>query len=169
MAFSPTESLNVARRLFAYRFPEQDCAGASLQQLRGLEGMRVRKVYESLGTKYRVVWRGRKYTPSQVWVSDPINRALTIANVGLYSLCTSLILSLGFTPAVGFIHLDGPLPFVYDIADLIKYETSYTAAFQSVRDHVTPDSAQILSILAKQVVEANILAKFPDMVLKLFL
>ena len=167
-ASSSEFALVVARRLFTYRFPSSECASASLAQLRGMEGLRVRKTYEELGKKYRVIWKGRKYLPNQLWVSDSINRAITIANVALYAFCTSMILSLGFSPALGFIHLDGPLPFVYDVSDLVKYETSYSAAFQAVRDHTNPDTSQIFAILSRLIIQERVLERLPKLVMGVF-
>lgn len=66
--------------------------------------------------------------------SDPINRALSIANSCLYAVCQAALNSVGYSPALGFIHTGKPLSFAYDIADLYKAETSIPAAFETVAE-----------------------------------
>jgi CRISPR-associated protein Cas1 len=41
------ERLAVARRMYAMRFPDEDVAGLTMQQLRGREGARVKKIYRA--------------------------------------------------------------------------------------------------------------------------
>lgn len=38
----------------------------------------------------------------------------------LYAVCQAAIVSLGYSPALGFVHTGKQLSFVYDIADLYK-------------------------------------------------
>ncbi len=40
------------------------------------------------------------------------------------------MLAAGYAPAVGFIHTGKPLSFVYDVADIYKFETVVPAAFK---------------------------------------
>jgi CRISPR-associated protein Cas1 len=40
------------------------------------------------------------------------------------------VLAAGYAPAVGFIHTGKPLSFVYDIADIYKFETVVPVAFK---------------------------------------
>ena len=42
---SRTKSLEIARKMFAARFPGVDLAGKTLEQLRGMEGIRVKTMY----------------------------------------------------------------------------------------------------------------------------
>ena len=55
-----------------------------------------------------------------------------MANSVLYGICQAAIVSLGFSPGLGFIHTGKMLSFVYDIADLYKLETSVPAAFSVI-------------------------------------
>ena len=59
-----------------------------------------------------------------------MNRALSAANSCLYGICHAAILSVGYSPALGFIHTGKQLSFVYDIADLFKFETVVPHAFR---------------------------------------
>ena len=124
--------LRVVREMYRRRFGEAAPDRRSVDQLRGLEGVRVREAYAELGTKYGVTWRGRKYDPKNWNDADPINRALSAANACMYAVTESAILVAGYSPAVGFVHSGRPLAFVYDIADLFKFNVSVPVAFEVV-------------------------------------
>jgi CRISP-associated protein Cas1 len=72
---------------------------------------------------------GRSYDRNHWQGADPINKAMSSANACLYGVVHAAILSLGFSPALGFIHRGKQLLFVYDIADLYKFEISVPIAF----------------------------------------
>lgn len=74
----------------------------------------------------------RKRYGGQFNAADPINPALSIGNSLLYGVCPAATVSLGFFPALGFVHTGKQLSFVYDIADLYKTETTIPAAFEVV-------------------------------------
>ncbi|WP_246047821.1 hypothetical protein [Hankyongella ginsenosidimutans] len=40
------------------------------------------------------------------------------------------VLAAGYAPAIGFLHSGKPLSFVYDIADIVKFDTVVPVAFQ---------------------------------------
>ena len=65
------------------------------------------------------------------WESGDIpNRCLSSATACLYGICEAAILAAGYAPAVGFIHTGKPQSFVYDIADIFKFETVVPVAFR---------------------------------------
>src|SRR5262245_54416083 len=57
----PDLRLGVVKRMFAKRFPGQELDGKSLEQIRGIEGLRVRAAYEKLAATFGVPWEGRRY------------------------------------------------------------------------------------------------------------
>lgn len=122
--------LLVVRKMYAVRFGERAPARRSVEQLRGIEGARVRSIYKSLAAKYRVQWSGRNYDHRQWDAADVPNRCLSAATSCLYGVTEAAILAAGYAPAVGFIHTGKPLSFVYDIADLFKFETVVPLAFK---------------------------------------
>lgn len=61
---------------------------------------------------------------------DVANRCLSSATACLYGITEAAVLAAGYAPAIGFIHSGKPLSFVYDIADLFKFETVVPLAFQ---------------------------------------
>ena len=125
--------LEIAKRMYQIRFSKLKTDGMSLQQLRGMEGIRVRKAYELAAKANGVQWNKRSYKTEEWEQSDPVNQALSEANALLYGLCHAAIVSLGYSPGLGFIHTGKQLSFVYDVADLYKVQTTIPAAFEAVR------------------------------------
>ncbi len=130
----PVSRLRVVRKLYGMRFPEALTDETSIEQLRGKEGLRVRNAYQVAAEKYGIEWTGRNYDRNAWHSSDPINRALSAANACLYGVCHAAILSMGFSPALGFIHTGKQLSFVYDIADLYKLDIAIPASFSAASE-----------------------------------
>ena len=122
--------LKVVRKMFELRFGEAAPEKRSIDQLRGIEGARVRKTYELLAKQYGVKWHGRRYDPKDWDAGDTVNKCLSAATACLYGVTEAAILAAGYAPAVGFLHTGKPLSFVYDIADIVKFETVVPVAFQ---------------------------------------
>ena len=129
LSADPKKSAEVARRMFAKRFPEADLAGKSLKEMMGMEGYRVRALYEQKGQEYGVGWKGRSFTPGKFELGDITNQVLTASNAALYGILSSAVHSMGYSPHIGFIHSGSPLPFVYDLADLYKEYLCIDLAF----------------------------------------
>lgn len=122
--------LDVARKMYQMRFPNEDVSKLTMQQLRGREGARMRQVYRSLAKKHGVEWEGREYNIEDFDSGSIVNKALSVANVALYGLVHSVIVSIGMSPGLGFIHTGHDLSFVYDIADLYKTAITIPIAFE---------------------------------------
>lgn len=134
LATDPEKRLQVVRRMYEHRFHQKLGTGLRLQQIRGLEGHRVRQAYARASQKYGVEWHGRRYDRSSWGSADPPNRALSLANALLNGLCHAAIVSGGYSPALGFIHTGKQRSFVYDIADLYKTEVTIPVAFRAVAE-----------------------------------
>lgn len=130
LALDDTARLRVVRKMYSLRFGEEAPARRSVDQLRGIEGARVRKSYKLLAKRYGVTWKGRRYDPSQWDKSDLPNLCLSSATACLYGITEAAVLAAGYAPAVGFIHTGKPLSFVYDIADIFKFDSVVPIAFQ---------------------------------------
>lgn len=122
--------LGVARRMYAMRFPGEDTSSLTMQQLRGREGARVRRVYRDHAERTGVEWSRRDYDPDDFAGGTPINQALSAANTSLYGVVHAAIVALGCAPGLGFVHTGHIKSFVYDVADLYKAEISIPAAFE---------------------------------------
>jgi CRISPR-associated protein Cas1 len=122
--------LAVARKMYGMRFPGEDVSHYTMQQLRGREGARIRTLYRRLSKEYDVPWKGREYNPDDFADASPINQALSAAHVCLYGLVHCVIVALGCSPALGFVHEGHERSFVYDIADLYKGDVTIPLAFE---------------------------------------
>lgn len=130
LALDEALRLKVVRKMYAVRFGDEPPARRSVDQLRGIEGARVRRTYQILARKFGVQWNGRDYDPESWDASDLPNRCLSAATACLYGVAEAAVLAAGYAPAVGFIHTGKPLSFVYDVADVYKFETVVPVAFK---------------------------------------
>lgn len=121
--------LEVVKRLYGFRFRDKLDPGLTLEQIRGKEGVRVREAYARAAKSAGIIWKGRRYKRDDWDEADTVNRALSAGNACLYGVCHAAIVSLGFSPGLGFLHTGKQLSFVYDIADLYKAEVVVPVAF----------------------------------------
>lgn len=136
----PERRLGVARRMYTMRFKAPVPAATTLQQLRGLEGQRMKALYKLLTQQHRIGRFRRNYDPDAWDTQDPVNLALSSANTCLYGIVHAALTALGCSPALGYVHQGTQLAFVYDIADLYKAELTVPLAF-SLHDHHDPEAA----------------------------
>jgi len=140
LALDDTARLKVVRKMYELRFKEKPPERRSVEQLRGIEGARVRKLYQLLAKQYKVKWTRRNYDHTSWGSGDTANRCLSSATACLYGICEAAILAAGYAPAIGFIHTGKPQSFVYDIADVFKFDTVVPAAFKiAARNPFNPE------------------------------
>lgn len=130
LALDDSARLKVVRKMYQIRFQEPPPAKRSVQQLRGIEGARVKEMYKLLAKQHGIDWKGRNYDTDDWSKGDIPNRCLSVANHCLYGVSEAAILAAGYAPAIGFIHTGKPLSFVYDIADIYKFDTVVPVAFK---------------------------------------
>ena len=130
LALDESARLRIVREMFSRRFKEDAPSKRSVDQLRGIEGARVRKIYEILAQQNGVKWTRRRYDRADWDASDTANRCLSSATACLHGLCEAAVLAAGYAPAIGFLHTGKSRSFVYDIADLYKMETVAPEAFK---------------------------------------
>ena len=131
---SPQKRLGVARQMYLMRFAGEDVTGLTMQQLRGREGARVRAVYRENSRRTGVPWQRREYQPDDFDSSDPVNQALSAAHAALYGVVHAVIVSLGCSPGLGFVHTGHERSFVYDMADLYKADGTIPVAFDVISE-----------------------------------
>jgi CRISP-associated protein Cas1 len=164
----PALHLQVVRRLYEIRFEEPLPPSATLRQIRGREGMRVRRAYADASSATGVSWRGRSYKRGEWHKADHVNRALSAANSYLYGVCHAAIVSAGFSPALGFIHTGKMLSFVYDVADLYKTSVSVPAAFKAASQGSAGLNRRVRLACREAFAEARLLVRIiPDIQLAL--
>jgi CRISPR-associated protein Cas1 len=163
LSANPEKSLEVARRMYARRFPDAELAGKSLKEMMGMEGYRVRALYQQKAEQYQVGWKGRSFTPGKFDLSDITNQVLTAANAALYGILCSAVHSMGYSPHIGFIHSGSPLPFVYDLSDLYKENLCIDLAFALTRDMAGRyDKHKVSAAFRQRVIEMDLLATLAD-------
>lgn len=134
----PKRRVQVARRMYQMRFPGEDVSGLTMQQLRGREGVRVRRAYQLHSSRTGVPWEGRRYVPGQAHAAgDDVNRLLSALNACLYGVAHAAIVGVGASPALGFVHTGNALSFALDVADLYKAVSTIPLAFDLAADGVT--------------------------------
>lgn len=135
LANDETARLKVVREMYRVRFAEAAPDRRSIDQLRGIEGGRVRETYRRLAGEHGIDWQGRRYDPGNFRSTDVPNQCISAATACLYGLTEAAILAAGYAPAIGFLHRGRAQSFVYDIADLFKFETVVPAAFAVASQH----------------------------------
>ncbi len=124
------QRLGVVYRMYQKRFPGTPLEDKTIEQVRGMEGLRVRKAYEEAAAAVGLVWEGRDYSQDDWFAATASNRALSAANACLYGVCHAAIVSAGYSAAIGFIHTGKLLSFVYDVADFYKTDLTVPVAFR---------------------------------------
>lgn len=130
IALDDAARLRVVRKMYEIRFGEPAPQRRSIDQLRGIEGVRVRETYALLAKQHGVDWKRRSYDPGAWASADLPNRCLSAATACLHGLTEAAVLAAGYAPAIGFLHTGKRLSFVYDIADLWKLQTVVPEAFR---------------------------------------
>ena len=158
------QSVEIARRMFARRFPHADLEGKNLKEMMGMEGYRVRQLYEQKAEQYQVGWKGRNFQPGKFELSDITNQILSASNAALYGILCSAIHSMGYSLHMGFIHSGSPLPFVYDLADLYKEYHCIDLAFSLTLEMAGCYNKYVVaSAFRKRILEKDLLSKIgPD-------
>jgi len=168
MAVNPELRLQMVRRLYGMRFPEALDPNVSIEQLRGKEGYRVREAYKQIASKHGIEWEGRSYDRNKWQGGDPANRALSAANSCLYGICHAAVLSMGFSPALGFIHTGKQLSFIYDLADLYKLDLSVPVAFAEAAQGGDDIERRVRLGLRDRFRETRFLARIADDLMAIF-
>lgn len=151
--------LRIAREMYSMRFPGEDVSTLNMQQLRGREGARVRRIYREESERTGVPWGRRDYDPNDFSGSDPINQALSAAHTCLYGIVHAVIVAMGCSPGLGFVHTGHVRSFVYDMADLYKAEITIPVAFQVIANAPDDVAAETRRAVRDAVHDGKILPR----------
>ena len=161
--------LQVVRQMYSMRFPDEDVSGLTLQQLRGREGARIRSVYREASKKWNIEWAGREYNPNDYDSGTPVNKALSAGHVCLYGLARAVIMALGCSPGLGFVHVGHENSFVYDVADLYKAQITIPLAFEVAAEEPDDDIGSIMRRRTRDaIVEHHVLEQMVKDIKSLF-
>lgn len=151
--------LDCARSMYRMRFHGEDVSKATMAQLRGREGARIKRIYAEHAERTGVPWYRRNYDPKDFDFADPINQALTTANAALYGVTHAVIVALGFVPSLGIVHSGTDRAFVYDIADLYKAEIAIPAAFDTVANGISDVTGEVRRAVRDQIVDSKLMQR----------
>ena len=124
--------ITIARRMYALRLGEV-LPHQSLDALRGIEGARMKRTYQTLSQRYGIAWRGRRYDRASPLSADIPNQAINHASVAVTAAAVIAVTAVGAIPQLGFIHEHSGEAFVLDIGDLFRDTVLLPAAFRSAR------------------------------------
>ncbi len=151
--------LAVARAMYAMRFPNEDVTRLTMQQLRGREGARVRRIYREHAERTGITWQRRDYDPNDFAGSDAVNQALSAAHTCLYGIVHAVVVAMGCSPGLGFVHTGHGRSFIYDIADLYKAEITIPVAFDVAASEPEDVGAQTRRAVRDAVHDGSILVR----------
>ncbi|MFH8606187.1 type I-E CRISPR-associated endonuclease Cas1e [Streptomyces sp. NPDC018029] len=149
--------LEVARAMYRLRFPHDDPAGHSRQELLSMEGRRLKECYGREAARTGVPWRRREYHREDFSAGDPPNQAVTAAAQCMYGVAHSVVSALGCSPALGFVHSGNERSFVLDIADLYKTDVAIPAAFDAAAEGAEDVASRTRRALRDRINRANLL------------
>ncbi|GAA2348973.1 type I-E CRISPR-associated endonuclease Cas1e [Streptomyces violaceusniger] len=159
---NPRTRLAVARAMYRLRFPDEDPAGLTRQELLGREGRRVKDCYREHAARTGVPWRGRRYTPGDFTSGDAVNQSVTAAAQCMYGIAHAVVASLACIPALGFVHSGHELSFVLDIADLYKTEIGIPVAFDVAAEDDQDVGARTRRALRDRINQTSLLDRCVD-------
>lgn len=122
--------IDVVHRMYNLRYPNKHWKSKTLEQLRGLEGVAVKECYAKCAEKHGVIWNGRVYKDDDFDDSDTVNQYITSLNHMLYAIVQAAIVSMGYSPHIGYIHTGKLNAFTFDVADLYKESITIPLAFE---------------------------------------
>jgi CRISPR-associated protein Cas1 len=164
LALDDQARLKVVRKMYEMRFGEKPPERRSVEQLRGIEGVRVRKLYQHMAQRHGVKWKGRKYDATDWDTSDLPNLCLSSATACLCGITEAAILAAGYAPAVGFIHTGKPQSFVYDMADIVKFDTVVPVAFRIAAKEPREPEREVRLACRDSFRQTNLLGKLIPMI-----
>ncbi|GCD37828.1 CRISPR-associated endonuclease Cas1 [Streptomyces chrestomyceticus JCM 4735] len=149
--------LEVARAMYRLRFPDEDPAGRTRQDLLSMEGRRLKDCYRHGSARTGVPWTRRDYHRDNFAAGDAPNQAVTAAAQCMYGIAHAVVTALGCSPALGFVHSGHERSFVLDIADLYKTDIAIPAAFDAAADGPDDVASGTRRALRTRINEASLL------------
>jgi CRISPR-associated protein Cas1 len=102
-------------------------------KIRGIEGAYMKKIYVECAKKYGVPYSGRMKDGD--WdKNNAYNKGISLCNSYLYGIVTAVLVSMGYSPALGLLHTGNMLSLTFDIADIYKPTFSIPMGFEIAQD-----------------------------------
>lgn len=144
--------IEVARRMYAWRLGEV-VPHADLDDLRGMEGARMKKSYRLLARQHGISWSGRCYDRENPAVNDLPNQTINHAATATEAAALVAVASTQTIPQLGFVHEHARHAFALDIADLFRTSVTLPVAFSAAAMAKRGKRTAIEPLVRKQVGE----------------
>lgn len=135
VSLAASHKLEVARLLMMRRLIKRGATQESIQDMLACPSVQALIAWEGRMAKvqYREFALKSKVSFTRDFdANDPVNAKLNVLNNALYSISAAICLACSLSPSVGFIHgLTRRGGLAFDLADLIKQETTLPIAFDS--------------------------------------
>lgn len=128
----PKNRIEIARQMYTIRFGEEVKA-RTIDMLRGMEGARLKRLYELTAKRFGVPWKGRRYDRANPNATDIANQAINHAASAVEAAAAIAVASTATIPQIGFVHEDSGQSFVLDVADLIRHDVTLPIAFGAAK------------------------------------
>jgi CRISPR-associated protein Cas1 len=129
---SPEKRRDVVLKMYEMRFGEK-LPTTDIEELRGIEGTRVRASYRLLAQRYGIPWQQRKFDRKSPENNDEINNAINHAATAAYAAASIAVAATATIPQLGFIHEAAYDAFGLDIADIFRMSVTIPIAFRGLR------------------------------------
>ena len=131
MAWCDSEKrISVARKMYALRLGEF-LPATDINALRGIEGARMKVIYQRLAEQHGLDWRGRRYDRNDPESADVANQAINHASSAVEGAALGAVAATGTLAELGFIHEDSSNAFALDISDLFRDSVLLPIAFRA--------------------------------------
>lgn len=147
-----TARVEVARRMYAWRLGEV-VPHADLDDLRGMEGARMKESYRLLAEQHGVRWNGRRYDRDDPSSNDLPNQAINHAATATEAAALVAVASTQTVPQLGFIHEHARHAFALDVADLFRTSVTLPAAFSAAAMAQSGSGGAIEPLVRKEIGE----------------
>ncbi|MFD8967757.1 type I-E CRISPR-associated endonuclease Cas1e [Streptomyces sp. NPDC059568] len=149
--------LEVARAMYRLRFPDEDPVGRTRQELLSMEGRRLKDCYRRESARTGVTWRRREYHRDDFSAADAPNQGVTAAAQCMYGIAHAVVVALGCSPGLGFVHSGHERSFVLDVADFYKTDVAIPAAFDAAAEGEEDVAARTRRLLRDRINETGLL------------
>lgn len=144
-----------ARKLLELRFGESPPSRYSVDQLRGWEGSRMRRMFAQESSDFGIEWAGRSNDPNGGFEHvDSVNAALSAAFSKSYTYAHLVLLTLGLSPSLGVLHRGQRRSMVFDAADLFKPDLAREVFERAAESRPPITSAEVRAIMRPKIVSS---------------
>lgn len=154
MLWADTQSrVGIARQMYAMRFGEEVKA-RTLDMLRGMEGARMKRLYELTAQRFGVPWYGRRYDRANPNATDIPNQAINHAASSVEAAAAIAVAATATIPQLGFVHEDSGQSFVLDVADLVRHDVTLPIAFSAAKAVIKSPGENLERLVRTKAAEA---------------